>query len=433
MSEAAALGERQQVLDDGWLLMLLAAALAVGIPWFLRNSQIELAPVAWAAFVYGSAYFALSRATERLRGARSRLAAATALQALSVLFVAYLWHHAGNVQNPMFLMVFAIPVAAGGCVLPGTRAVGLALLAAASATFVAIASAPQLRWYLGQLGIPVEWVPTALASSGARPFPGLDLPAAYLFLLLITFTVVILAVALLSESVSALLRGLQARLEASTREHMQADTLATVVIHAAPHPTVLVYADTFRVARASRSFLERAGILPETLEQASFFDCLELAHPEVIRELAAGAGGVIPVAIYSAAGSTHVARVHVTPLEHGGGRYACLVLEDVLDQLALRAALDEAAEGLVVIGAEQRVHSFNAAAHGMLPQLRAGLEASVALDGPDAASAWWVLGPRSQRARVVALQGKSYSAKCSALAIPGLQERLTIVRLSPSA
>ena len=32
----ASLLERKQVLDDAWLLMLLAVGLAVGAPWFMR-------------------------------------------------------------------------------------------------------------------------------------------------------------------------------------------------------------------------------------------------------------------------------------------------------------------------------------------------------------------------------------------------------------
>ena len=313
--------------------------------------------------------------------------------------------------------------------LPGVRATLLALLAAASATAVALINAPQLRWYLGQLGIPLDFLPGVLPAGAARPFPGLDLPAAYLFLLLITFTVVVIAVALLSHSVALLVRGLQDRLASSGRALTQANSLAAAVVQAAPHPTVLVHAETLRVAGASRSFLQRAGILPEAVEGKELFSLVGFTHPEVLRDLAAGDGGEIPVAVYRAAETTYLARAHVAVLQHGGSRYACITLEDVLDRLAQHAALEEATDALLVLGTDWRVRSFNRAAGALLPGLAAGTEASVALDGPDAGSSWWVLGPRAARERTVTLEGVACSARCTALAIPGLQERLTVVRL----
>jgi uncharacterized membrane protein len=431
--DLAGLRERKQVLDDGWLLMLLSVALAVGIPWFLRNSQVDLAPVMWAVFAYGVAYLAVSRVVERLRGPRARLEALTALQAIAVLFVAYLWHHAGNLQNPLFLMVFAIPVAAAGCVLPGARASLLALLAVAGATLVALLNAPQLRWYMSQLGIPVEAIPGALTAQGPRPFPGMDMPAAYLFVLLVTFAVLVFAVALLSQSVAAQLRGLLARLDASGKALTQANTLAAEVMRAAPYPTALVYTDTLNVAQASQVFLQRMELLPEWLQERDLFALVDFGAPETIRELIAGGGGEAPVAAYRVGGALHLARIRVSLVEHAGLRYACITFEDALDSVLMHAAFEAAADALLVIGWDGKIRAFNSSASQRLPGLREGVEAALVLGAGDGAAGWWVLGPRAQRERPVTLAGETYEARCTAVAVAGLQDRLTVVQLRAPA
>ena len=425
----AGLQERKQVLDDGWLLMLLSAALAVAIPWFLRNSQLDLGPVTWAIFLYGVAYLAFSRGLERSADARAKLFALTALQAAAIVFAAFLWHLAGSVQNPMFLMVFALPVAAAGCVLPGARPLILAFLSVVCVSFVALIDAPQLRWYMSQLGIPVDAIPAGLYAHASKPFPGLDVPAAYVFLLLVTFAVVVMAVALLSQSVAALVRSLHSRLDSSARALNQANTMASEVLRASPYPAALVYADTFNVAQASQGFLQRMELVPESLHEKNLFGLVDFAYPEVIEDLISGKGGEVPVAIYRVAGVAHFARIHVRPVEHGGARYACVTIEDIAERLFLKVASDAMPEGLLVIGSDGKVCSFNAGALQALPELRPGIDAAAALAGPDLPEGWWVLGPRAHRERPVMLAGKAYEARCTAVSIPGMQDRLTVVRL----
>lgn len=423
------LQERKQVLDDGWLLMLLSAAIAVAIPWFLRNSQLDLGPITWAVFLYGVAYLALSLGLERAGDARAKVFALTVLQFGAIVFAAFLWHLAGNVQNPMFLMLFALPVAAAGCVLPGARPMMLALLSIVCVTFVALINAPQLRWYLAQLGLPVDAIPGGLYAHGAKPFPGLDVPAASVFLLLVTFSVVILAMALLSQSVATVVKSLGTRLDAAARALTQANTLASEVLDASPHPAALVYADTLNVAQASRSFMQCMELVPESLAEKNLVGLVDFAYPEVVAELIAGKGGEVPVAIYRVAGVTHFARVHVRPVEHGGARYACVTIEDISAQIYQHAAAESLADAMLVVGPDGKVCSFNSNAALALPELQLGDEAAAALAHKDLPEGWWVLGPRSLRERLVTLAGRAYEARCSAVSIPGLQDRLTVVRL----
>ena len=425
----SSLRERTQVLDDGWLLMLLAAALSVGVPWFLRNANVDLGPVSWAVFIYGLAYLAFSRGLEQLTGTRARMHALTLMQMAAVVFVAFLWHLAGSLQNPLFLMLFALPVAAAGCVLPGARPYLLAALSVACATLVALGNAPQLRWYMTQLGIPVDAIPAALLIGGARPFTGVEMPAAYLFLLLVTFAILIFAVALLSQSVASLLRGVYARLDAATRALAQAHALAHHVIEALPHPTVLVYADTRMIAGASASFRARIGLDAGALEDKTLFDAVAFTHPEVVAALiAAGQPGEAPLVPYATGGELRLARVRVAPVEHDGTRYACLGFEDVAESLFQKAALEAVPDPILVVGGGGRVDYFNAAAAALFEELEPGADAAATLAQDDAPD-WWVLGPRLQRERPVTVRGRPHLARCTALALPGLPARATVVRL----
>lgn len=423
-----ALPERKQVLDDGWLLMLVAVAAAVGIPWFLRSSQVDLGPVTWAVFLYGAGYLAVSRAIELYVGPRAKVPAFVALQVVAVVFLASVWHLAGNLQNPMFLMAFALPVVATACVLPGAAALLLAALSVVAAIAVALVNAPQLRWYMSQIGIPVEALPLPLQGA-QQAFPGLDMPAAYLFLMLVTFAVCLFAVALLSHSVAALLRDLQARLDASAAAITQAHSLAAEVIGAAPHPTVLVYTDTLNVAQASATFLARMELLPESLPEKNLLGLVDFAYPEVVAELVAGEGGEVPLALYRVGGVAHLARVHVSIAHHAGARYACVTLEDVHQRVFGQAALDAASPALLVIGAGERVRAFNPAAAKLLPELREGIDAAL-LFGRDAGAdgGWWVLGPRAQRERPVVVAGRECQARCTSVDI-GQHERVTVIQL----
>ncbi len=426
---ASSLRERKRVLDDGWLLMLLSIVAALSIPWFLRNFQVDLAPVTWLIFAYGVAYLVLSSALDRLRAPRVKVIALSAMQVGAVVFLAFLWHLAGNLQNPMFLLAFALPVVAAGCALPGARPGILAAIAVACVTLVALVNAPQLRWYVGQLGIPVDRFPVALAHAAAQPFPGLDMPASYLFLMLVTFSVLLFAVALLSHSVALLVRDLQGRLDASARALTDAHTLAAEVIRVAAKPTALVYTDTLNVAQASASFLQRMELLPESLQEKNLLGLVDFDYPEVVAEMIAAQGGEVPVALYRVGGVEHLARIHIARVDHAGARYACVTLDDIGEGLVSAATLDASTLAFVVIGPDGKICAFNAAARGSLPGIQRGVDAALALGDPATAEGWWVLGPRGQRSRTVPLAGKEWEAHCIAVNLFGMAGRLTVVQL----
>ncbi len=139
---------RVHLLDDSWLLTIFAVLFATAIPWLVSGLAIDFVGTARGAARARRA--STSRSPRwRARRAQRTLAAVralTALHALGVLVVAFVWQHAGGLQNPLFLMVFALPVI-GSIFLSRWQPYLMALLAAVAVALIAAIQAPELRWY----------------------------------------------------------------------------------------------------------------------------------------------------------------------------------------------------------------------------------------------------------------------------------------------
>src|SRR3989442_4629699 len=155
-AEAAALRERKRILDDVTVWMLLMVSAAVAVPWFLRLLPIDLSAAARAAFGFTLLYLALAMLTDRLRGPRSLRLALLFLQASAIIFLGLLWHLVGGLQVPLLLLAFVPLVMASGLVLGRWQPYGAALLSIAGVGVVALKESRALRWYLPQIGLPVD-------------------------------------------------------------------------------------------------------------------------------------------------------------------------------------------------------------------------------------------------------------------------------------
>ena len=149
----AALRERKRLFDDVWLLTLFVIFVAIAVPWFLRILDLDLGPLAWSLFGFGLAYMAGVIATDRIESHRNLLFVIGTVQALGVLFLGYLWHLVGGLQNPMFLLVFTLPIVAGSIVLLSWQSYVTVLMAVSVVVLAALIEAPELRWYLVQIGV----------------------------------------------------------------------------------------------------------------------------------------------------------------------------------------------------------------------------------------------------------------------------------------
>ena len=100
-----------QLLNDTWRLTIFTVLLATTLPWFLSAFQIDFAAAACALFAVGAVYVALAAVADLKRVTtvwRTRVLAI--LHALGVIGIGVVWQYAGGLQNPAFLVAFALPV-----------------------------------------------------------------------------------------------------------------------------------------------------------------------------------------------------------------------------------------------------------------------------------------------------------------------------------
>jgi len=425
-----ALKQRKRLLDDAWLLALFVLFLASGVPWYLRILDIDFAPIAWSLFAYGLIYVASSFVTDRLGSCRSLLAMLGILQLAGVLFLGYIWHLTGSLQNPMFLLAFVLPVVAGSLVLANWQSYLTVALTLGTVLGVALLDVPELRWYVSQTGSWANWLMAAIpqtSDTGPQPFPGLNTPPAYLFVLLGVFLILLLAVAMLTDSLRSFLLRLYGRLETATKALTVAEDLSSEVLRVSPLPAALVYSDTLMVAQASESFLHELFLKPDSLLSGNLFQIVEFAYPEVVEALIRGNGGDVPLAIYRVDGELRIAKVRVQPLHYAGHRFAYVNLQEISDLQYLQAALNAVDDALLVLGPERRVLYFNSAAQQLWGELQPGMDASVPLRKANLPEGWWELGMRTRQERRLTISGQRLAAHCIAAPILGERETLTVI------
>jgi hypothetical protein len=305
------------------------------------------------------------------------------------------------------------------------------IFSVAAVSGVALLDSPELRWYAAQTGWLPRWLADlfALSPSVNPPFPSLSAPPAYSFLLLTSFTVLLLTVSLMAESITTFLLRLYRRLEAATNALSVAEDLSFEVLRASPSPAALVYADTLRIAQASQSFQEHFFADPEDLASRTLFDLVHFAFPDVIMGLMADSGGEISPALYSVEGETKIGRVRVEPIRFGGRSYIYINIQDISEQQYLQAAANALETPVVVISGSKRVLCFNRAAVALFEGLTYGIEASAALHRGTLPAGWWAIGLRTRLERRLELDGKRWVATCTASRLPGEKDALVVLSL----
>jgi hypothetical protein len=429
-----ALKERKRLLDDVWLLALLVLFLAIGVPWYLRILEINFAPVAWSLFGFAALYFITTQVTDSLRSRRGVMLGMFLLQLAGVLLLGLIWHWTGSLQNPMFLLVFVLPVAACTFVLVSWQSYATVLLSVVAVTTVALINAPELRWYLTQAGSLPHWVTQLLPERSAtfvQPFPSLHAPPTYSVLLLASFTALLFTVALMTETVTSLLQRLYQRLESSVHALNAAEELSFEVLRASQLPAALLYADTLHIAQVSESFLDQLFLNADSLSHYRILDVVRFAYPEIIADLLAGNGGEVAPAIFYAEAEPRVARVRAVPIRFGGRSYIYFSIEDISDQQVMETALNTLDNAVVVVSGSKHVLCFNPAAKALFRKLDVGIEAAVCLRQEGLPEGWWETGLRARLERTIEIESKRWVATCSSERILGEKDALTIVALRP--
>jgi hypothetical protein len=434
-----------QMLEDTWLLTLFAVLLAIALPWFVSAFNIDFAAASWAMLALGGVYLSLGLVTgARLRSAAVRQRTLVALHSAGIVGLGLLWQRGGGAQDPVFLLAFVLPVI-GASALSRWQPYISAALALLVVSAVALSQTPELRWYASELHVSEHWVRALLGSSaqssGAGPLPGFYAPVSYDVVLLEVFGVLIFACAVAAESLSNSFERLLDHLTVARTQAALGQEMWSTLLLQLPLPALLVDAETLQVVLAGEHLASFHAAGTELIGR-SVVEAIGFSYPERVQELIRGNGGSIEAVVVHTDERVRVVTVRVRHLLHEERRLALMLLEDTTATLSLEAALDAQESPALVIDAHGRVLVASRGARAFVPLATPGANADEALlpsDAPPlrarangAAPRWWEPGFTGRRRVQVMLADREYQALCTAVALPGEQEALYVVSLSPS-
>ncbi|HYM28728.1 MAG TPA: hypothetical protein VET66_11300, partial [Steroidobacteraceae bacterium] len=427
---------RIHLLDDTWLLTIFAILFAVALPWLVSGLAIDFVPVAAGLLVLGALHIAFAAMTARATSSRLRRGRAlAALHALGVLVMAFIWQHAGGLQNPLFLVAFALPII-GAIFISRWQPYAMALLAALAVSLVATSEAPELRWYVPTLSAVARWLQSLLgagATSGSLPFAGFYAPAEYFVVLLEVFLIMLFACAIVAEYLGTVFERLHVQMAAARAEAERGQQLWSVLLERLPLPAFLLDADTTEVVGTSAVARSRFSAEEAPLVGRKFFDCVHFAYPEVVQELIVGAGGVVELCTVRHGTQLLATEVRVQHLAQKGRRFALVAIRDVTEAFGVQAALDAADHAALVIDGQGRVLAFNRPARTLFSDAALGAEMSRLLPQLEGSDRWWDPGLSGRRKMHLNIQRRVFQVTASSVVLPGEAARLCVLAFLPAA
>jgi PAS domain-containing protein len=419
---------RIHLLDDTWLLTIFAILLATVVPWLVSALDINFVAACLGLLALGAIHISFTLIGRPARTSERRPVLAT-LHIVGIFVVGFIWLNAGGLQNPGFLIVFTLPVV-GAIFLSRWQPYLMALLAVVVAGAVALAQAPELRWYVPGLNAAGVWLATVLGQQGSSsPFPGFYAPSSYYVVLLEVFAILVLACAVAAEYLGTIFERLHAHVDVARAEAERGQEFWTTLIEQLPVPALLVDADTLQVVCASERTLDLQngeGVVGRTLS-----DALQFSYPEMVQELITGVGGVAPIVMIKVGDRLHATAVRVQHTAQKGRRFALVVIQDKSEELTAQAALDVSGQAVVVIDSQARVLGFNKPAQALFAGVEKNVDASQLFALTGMPQRWWEPGLAGRRKMHIEIGPRVYQVTCSASPLPGEDERLYIISFMP--
>ncbi len=426
---------RVHLLDDLWLLTIVAILTATGLPWIASGFEVDVVPASWGLLALGGIYiaFALLASPTRPQG-RWRSRFLTILDVLGVILIGFVWQHVGGLQNPMFLTVFALPVI-GAIFLSRWHPFLIAAAGVAVVCFAAFAQSPELRWYAGGLFGGDEWFTWLFGRPSAvtQSFSGFFAPSSYLIVLLEVFSVALFACAVAAEYVATIFERLHAHGVMGRTEAERSQELWVNLIERLPLPALLVDPDSMRIVVSSlcaADYLKTGGA---PLEGRKLFEALRFSYPDLVQELVAGAVAEAPNTVIRVAEQLRLTKVRVLQVAHKGRRMALLTIEDATEAFCLRAALDSSEYAALVVDSRGRILAYNKQVAGLFGNAEVGMDASRLLSQSNADARIWEPGPTGRRKMHIEIGPRIYQVTSSAVTVAGEEEGIFTVTFLPVA
>jgi PAS domain-containing protein len=426
---------RVHLLDDIWLLTIIAMIGAIGIPWASVGFEAQLASVSWGLLALGAIHVAftlLASTTGSPGGWRN--AALTVLNAIGVVLIGFVWAHAGGLQNPLFLTVFVLPVV-GSIFLSRWHPFMIAVLSILVVAVVALGQAPELRSYLTVLPGSESWLeelgqqdPDLQAS-----FPGFYAPTSYFVALLEVFAIVLLACAVAAEYLGTIFERVLASSVLARSESEQSQKLWATLIERLPLPALLIDPNSLRIVGCSDAALGYLTGGEGPIEGRNLFDVARFSFADLIQEsIAAASGGASLTAIHIA-DEVRLTQVRVLQVVHKKRRLALLTLEDATEAFCLRAALDTSEYAAIVVDAAGRIRALNRLSVELFGGAQVGANADQLLAHTVSGLRWWEPGLTRRRKMHIEIGSRIYEVTSSEVALPDEEQRLYSVSFLPVA
>jgi PAS domain-containing protein len=426
---------RIHLLDDTWLVTIFAILFATAVPWLVSGLAIDFIAVAAGLLALGAIHVAFAAMSSRSAPHRPRGAGTLAtLHALGVIAIGFIWQHAGGLQNPLFLTVFALPVI-GSIFLSRWQPYFMAALAVIVVALVAAIQAPELRWYAPGLNATVDWVQALLGrgTRGGLPFAGFYAPSEYFVVLLEVFVIMLFACAVAAEYLGTIFERLHVQVGAARAEAERGQQLWSALLERLPLPAFLIDAGTSEVICASAPALVKFGATGDSVVGRDLFETVRFSYPEVVQELIGGPGGVAKLCMIHLGDELLAAEVGVQHVAQKGRRFAVVAINDVTEAFCVRAALDVAEHAALVINPEGRVLAFNKPARALFSGTEIGADLSRLLPASDQGTRWWDPGLSGRRKMHLTIAQRVYQVTSSAVVLPGEEARLCVVAFLPVA
>jgi hypothetical protein len=427
---------RIHLLDDTWLLTIFAILFATAVPWLVSGLAIDFFAAAGGLLTLGILHVAFTALAARSPANRSRRARSLAgLHALGVIAIAFIWQHAGGLQNPLFLTVFALPVI-GSIFLSRWQPYFMAALAAVVVTLIASSQAPELRWYAPGLNTVAGWVESLTGKQGSGaglPFVGFYAPSEYFVVLLEVFVTMMLACAVAAEYLGTIFERLHAQVSAARLEAERGQQLWSALLEQLPLPAFLVDADTSEVIRASAVARMKLETADDGIVGRNFFAAIRFSYPEIVQELLSGTGGVARLCMIRLNDRLLASEVRVQHVAQKGRRFALVIVSDMTETFCVKAALDVAEHAALVVDSRGRVLGLNKPARVLFNGAKIDSDVSRLLPQSDPETRWWDPGLGGRRKMHATIMQHVYQITSSAVLLPGEDERFYVVAFLPVA
>lgn len=425
---------RTHLLDDIWLLAIAAILLAIVIPWLFSSFDIDLALASIGVLALGGVHvvFAAVSASGRPRTpGRARLL--SAVHALGIVLVGFIWLNAGGLQNSAFLAVFALPVI-GSVFVSRWQPYLMSLLCILVVCVVALVQEPELRWYAAGVNDVGRGIAALLGggSGGVSPFPGFYAPSGYFLVTLQVFAVFVIACAVAAEHLGAVFERMYANLINARAEAQRGQDMWTALIEQLPVPALLVDADTSQVICASAQLAPSFCELDARVEGNDLYSVIRFSYPEVMQQLVGGFGGTAPLTMIHVGDQVRVTDVRVQHVSQRGRRFALLLITDATDAFVRRAALEAADHAALIVDARGRVLGFNHQITSLFPDATAGTDVRALLERAGFPTDWFEPQIGGKRRTLLELPPRLFQVTITPVVLPGEEERIHVIAFLPT-